>query len=150
VPFFLIAVIYQQPQQGLINLGLLLILWGEFLRLWGRILHKLSCDDDNKLVWGKIEQKDFEETTTSPECLPQALEEIKMAFPEMITTFLVWQSTLDNKISGAVYSLNQEILQNLVFKLNGFIKNNNLLFNIKMPSLIEAEEAILNLIKEEL
>lgn len=122
----------------------------EFLRLWGRILHKLSWNENNKLAWGKIEQKDFEETTTSPECLPQAFEEIKMAFPEMITTFLVWQSVLDNKISGAIYSLNQEILQNLVFKLNGFIKNNNLLFNIKMPSLIEAEEAILNLIKEEL
>jgi protein-S-isoprenylcysteine O-methyltransferase Ste14 len=35
LPFFLIAVIDQQPQRGLINLGLLLIVWGEFMRLWG-------------------------------------------------------------------------------------------------------------------
>jgi len=35
IPFFLISVIYQQPQQGLIILGLVLILWGELLRLWG-------------------------------------------------------------------------------------------------------------------
>ncbi len=35
IPFFLISIIYQQPQPGLINLGLLLILWGELLRLWG-------------------------------------------------------------------------------------------------------------------
>jgi protein-S-isoprenylcysteine O-methyltransferase Ste14 len=35
LPFFLIAVIFQQPQRGLINLGLVLVVWGELLRLWG-------------------------------------------------------------------------------------------------------------------
>jgi protein-S-isoprenylcysteine O-methyltransferase Ste14 len=35
IPFFLISVIDQQLQPGLINLGLLLVLWGELLRLWG-------------------------------------------------------------------------------------------------------------------
>jgi len=35
IPFFVLAVIYQKPELGLINLGLLLILWGELLRLWG-------------------------------------------------------------------------------------------------------------------
>jgi protein-S-isoprenylcysteine O-methyltransferase Ste14 len=35
LPFFLISILYQQPQQGLITLGLILIAFGELLRLWG-------------------------------------------------------------------------------------------------------------------
>jgi protein-S-isoprenylcysteine O-methyltransferase Ste14 len=35
IPFFLVSVIYQEPQQGLIILGVLLVLGGELLRIWG-------------------------------------------------------------------------------------------------------------------
>lgn len=130
----------------------------DFLRLWGRILHKLSWNGEKKLVWGKIEQYDSQEINTDLKCLSQIFEEIKMAFPEMKTTFLIWDA--EKKIKGIIYSLNPELLKNLNHELNGTLKNSSLLFSaqgrsalggeIKASSLEEAEKQILDLINKEL
>lgn len=131
----------------------------EFLRLWGRVLHKLSWDERKKLVWGKIRQHDFQKTTTGSECLPQILEEIKSAFPEMKTTFLLWQTPLNGETKGTIYSLNLELLKDLSHRLNGILKNNNLLFSARGGlalgeeteniALDRMEKQILDLINEE-
>lgn len=120
----------------------------DFLRLWGRILYKLSWNEKNKLVWGKIGKDDFQETNIGPECLPQILDEIKMAFPEMKTALLIWQGI--KEIRGTIYSLNSEFLKNLAPKLNGILKNGNLFFSINNLSLEGVENQVLDLIKEEL
>ena len=129
----------------------------DFLRLWGLILHELSWNGEKKLVWGRIKQQDFQKTNTGPECLPQIFEEIKMAFPEMKTAILLWQTvptdrqaTLDKEIKGTIYSLNSELLKNLAPKFNGTLKNGNLFFGIRNLFLEEAEKQVLNLINEEL
>ncbi len=128
----------------------------EFLRFWGRVLHKLSWDKEKKLVWGKIRQHDFQKTNTSPECLPQIFDEIKSTFPEIKTAFLLWQNIpinrqapLNEKVKGTIYSLNQEFLRTLVHKLNGVLKNNNLLFETQSSSLEEIEQRVLDLINGE-
>lgn len=120
----------------------------EFLRLWGRVLHKLLWDKNKKLVWGKIEQEDFQKTITSPDSIPQIIEEIKTAFPEMETTLLTWEA--QEEIRGTIYSLNPGFLRNLAPKLNGAQKNGNLFFSIKKIPLEEAAEKALNLINEEI
>jgi len=72
-----------------------------FLRLWGRILHKLSWNQEKKIVWGEIKQEDFQKTNTTPEYLSQIFEEIKTTFPEMKIGFLIWPS--DKKIKGIIH-----------------------------------------------
>ncbi len=121
----------------------------DFLRLWGLVLHKLSWNEEKKLVCGKIKQDDFQKTSTGSECLPQIFEEIKTAFPEMKTTLLIWQAPLNEKVKGTIYSSNQELLKGLAPKLNGALKNGNLFFSINTLSLEETEKQILDLIKLE-
>jgi nanoRNase/pAp phosphatase (c-di-AMP/oligoRNAs hydrolase) len=120
----------------------------DFLRLWGRILHQLSWDQEKKLVWGKIREKDFRKTNTTSECLPQIFEEIKTAFPEMKTTFLVCSSS--EEIKGTVCSSNSELLKSLTSKLSGVLKNGNLFFGVKNLSLEETEKQLLDLIDKEI
>lgn len=120
----------------------------DFLRLWGRILHRLSLDAEKKLVWGKVRQKDFQKTNTLPECLPQVLEEIKIAFPETKTTLLLWPS--NGEVKGIIHSLNPEPVRNLALKLGGLSKNGNLFFSVSNLSLEEAEKRVLDLIREEM
>ncbi len=120
----------------------------EFLKFWGRILHKLSWDEKRKIVWGKVEQKDFQETNTTSEYLAQILEEIKTAFPEMKITLLLWIS--NEKVKGTIYALNSELLRNLTPKLSGVQKNGNLFFSTKNLSLDETEKQTLDLINEEI
>lgn len=123
-----------------------------FLRLWGRVLYKLSWNEEKKLVWGEISQGDFQETNTGPEYLPQILDEIKIAFPEMKTALLIWQAApaggqATKEIRGTIYSLNSEFLKNSSPKLNGILKNGNLFFSINNLSLEEVERRVLDLIK---
>lgn len=120
----------------------------EFLRLWGRILHDLSWNGEKKLVWGTIRQEDFQKTNTGPEYLPQVFDEIKTAFPEMKTAFLLWFS--QSIVKGTIRSLSPELIHSLTSKLNGLRKNDNLFFEIKNNDLDEAGKQILDLINEEI
>lgn len=128
----------------------------DFLRLWGRILHRLSWDPEKKLVWGKIREKDFQKTNTTSECLPQIFEEVKAAFPEMKTALLLWLTStqqgelLNKEVKGTIYSLNSELLRSLAPKLGGALKNSHLFFEINKLSLEEAEKQVLGLIREEM
>jgi len=126
------------------------------LQLWGRVLHKLFWDERNKLVIGKIKQEDFQKTKTSPEYLPQVLEEINRNLPEIETALLIWSNWSakankfnENKIKGIISSFNSELLKNLTYRLNGIQKNGNLFFTIKSSCLNEAEKQLLNLISQE-
>jgi len=127
-----------------------------FLQLWGRILHKLSWDEKNKLVWGRISQKDFHKTNTGPEYLPQIIEEIKINFPEIKIAFLLWFS--ERKSKGLIYSLDTNFLKGLMHQINGTFKNNNLCFFAQHESNLESgadkalaktEKQLLNLISRE-
>jgi len=138
----------------------------DFLRFWGRILHGLSWDQEKKLVWGKIREKDFQKTNATSECLPQIFEEIKTAFPEMRTALLLWPASqrgepaspnrgeqgvqAQSETKGTIYSLNSELLRSLAPKLDGILKNDNLFFSIKNISLDDAEKQALDLIRREI
>lgn len=117
------------------------------LKLWGRILHKLSWDKQTKLVYGIVAQKDFAKTNTNPDYLPKILEEIKTTFNEINATLLLWEDSEMSK--GIVYSSNPIFLKNLTLNLSGVLKNNNLFFS-ENKTLEETQKRILNLIKKEI
>jgi len=128
-----------------------------FLRLWGQVLRRLSWNKKEKLIYGIIEQRDFQKTNTSPDFPPQLFEEIKSAFPEMKTAFLIWP--FQKEIKGMIYSLDLGFLEKLVSNLNGLVKNNNLFFTANIQYLDsqsenkilnEAKQRILDLINKEL
>jgi len=116
-----------------------------FLRLWGRILHQLSQDQKHKLVWGKIEQQDFQQTNTNSEHAFQAIEEIQTNFPNMNTSFLIWN--YEQELEGIVYSTNSAILKTISLEFNQKIKGNNIVhFKINSSNLEKIEKQLLDLI----
>jgi len=128
-----------------------------FLRLWGQILRRLSWNKKEKLVYGTIEQKDFQKTNTDSNSILQILEEMKIVFPEMKIAFLIWFT--GKEIKGIVHSLNLRFLEKLVSDLSGLIKNNNLFFSInkqyfgsqlESKALNEVKQKILDLINKAL
>jgi len=121
-----------------------------FLRLWGRVLHKLYWSKSKKIAWAKLAQKDFQKTNTNSEALFSIFEEIKKIFPEVKASFILWPTFSNDKIKFMFKASKPEILNNFAIKLNGTFKNNILCFEILNKSLEEAEKEILNLIKQQL
>ena len=126
----------------------------DFLRLWGRILHKLSWDKNKNLIWGHIEEKDFKQMNTPPNSVQQIIDEIKTVFPDLKTIALFWQkseqeknkNTNQLKVGGLIYSVNTEFVRQLSIQLNGVLKNNILFFEIKNSFSKEVEKQIIDLI----
>ncbi len=128
-----------------------------FLKLWGRILHELSWDKEKKLIRGKIRQRDFQKTNTTPEHLSQIFEEMKTAFPEMKTALLLWYvpalrqpSGVEKKVKGVICSLNPELLMSLAPGLNGTLQNDSLFFEAGNLPIEKVEKQVLDLIDKEL
>jgi len=126
----------------------------DFLRLWGRILHKLSWDKNKNLIWGHIEEKDFKQMNTPPNSVQQIIDEMKTVFPGLKTIALFWQkseqeknkNTNQLKVGGLIYSVNTEFVRQLSIQLNGVLKNNILFFEIKNSFSKEVEKQIIDLI----
>ena len=102
-------------------------------------MHELSWNKEKKLIQGKVRQRDFQKTNTTPEYLSQVFEEIKIAFPEMETTLLLWYipatgEPSNEKVEGVIYSLNPELLKSLAPGLNGTLKNGSLSFSAPLGS----------------
>ncbi len=116
-----------------------------FLRLWGRILHQLSQDRKNKLVWGKIQEKDFQQTNTRPDHAIQSLEEIKAHFPNMKTSFLIWNH--NNAIEGTIYSSSFKIIKKISLEFGEKINANNAVnFKVNSNNLEKTEKQLRDLI----
>ncbi len=121
-----------------------------FLRLWGRILHKLCWSKSKKIAWAKLTQKDFQKTNTNSEALSPVFEEIKKIFPEIRASFILWPTLSNDKIKFMLKTNNPQILNNFAIRLNGVLKNNILYFEILNKSPEETEKEVLNLIKQQL
>jgi len=116
-----------------------------FLKLWGKVLHNLSEDKGNKVVWGKIQTKDFQQTNTAPEHTPQVLEEIKTHFPNMQTCFLIWPEK--NTIRGIIHSSDSDLLENIRLKMREKLNGENeVKFQTNNQDLETTEKQIINLI----
>lgn len=140
-----------------------------FLRLWGGVLRKLRWDEKRKIISTIIKDIDFKRTSTSPDCLPRILEELKENFPQIKTSLILWESPIPRKeieqeiklattqmplqkdINGLIYSSASGFFRSLISKLEAeqietSLKNGNLFLEIKDTSLEEAEKQILDLL----
>jgi phosphoesterase RecJ-like protein len=62
------------------------------LKLWGRALSRLRHEPEQNLVWTMISHKDFLESGTSAESLPDVIDELISYAPEAKITALLYES----------------------------------------------------------
>ena len=61
------------------------------LKLWGRVLARLSGTLDNKLVWSTISQDDFDKTESSEKDLGDIIDELIVNIPQAKVVALIYE-----------------------------------------------------------
>lgn len=124
----------------------------EMLQLWGRIMARLKHDEKNKIIWSLISKEDFEVTNTSPQSLARTLDELIMNVPYDTNAILILYQSPDDTSSlrGVIQWLSRDRAKQdkLSTILNGAVKNNRVHFSIEQSTLSQAEELVVDKIKE--
>jgi len=121
------------------------------LKLWGRVLSRLDNDLDGKIVWSSLSANDFLETATSPEELPDVVEELIVAMPKTEMVILTYESNrTTNAIEAIVYSAKKMDASLTVQRFNPI--GNKRIARITLPemSLAQAQRIIVDEVKEKI
>jgi len=117
-------------------------------KLWGKALNNLSHpENEPRLIWTTLNQKDFQETQTREHDLIDLINELIVNIPkiEMLSVFY----EQENKTKGAIYSRRNLELKNSLQKYTP--EGNNNFVQIKAEQKIEeVKEEIIDIIKEKL
>jgi phosphoesterase RecJ-like protein len=73
------------------------------LKLWGRVLARLTSDLDNKLVWSVLTEMDFEKTGTTDKNIEEVIDELMVNIPQARIILLLYE-TAGQKTKAIVYS----------------------------------------------
>lgn len=65
------------------------------LKLWGRVLARLSSSLDNKLVWSTLTRMDFEKTDSSEKDLVDVIDELIINIPQANVIVLIYEKTIE-------------------------------------------------------
>lgn len=74
------------------------------LKLWGRVLTNLQTEKKEELIWSKLRQQDFKETSSSLESLDDIIDELIMNVPEAKLAIIFCEDSLSTT-KVIVYSL---------------------------------------------
>ena len=74
------------------------------LRLWGRILSRLSINDSASLAWSEISQKDFEETQTSEKDLLSVVDDMLSYSSNTSVVALLYKN--NGSMNAIIHTLN--------------------------------------------
>ena len=69
------------------------------LKLWGRVLARLSSDMDNKLVWSALTNVDFRKTETDEDDLDEVVDELIINIPEANIIVMLYEKNETMNIS---------------------------------------------------
>ncbi len=61
------------------------------LKLWGKVLTRLTADAQHAIAWSYITQKDFDELKVSPDKLTDVIEELILTAPEAKIILIVYE-----------------------------------------------------------
>ncbi len=117
------------------------------LNLWGRILARLKQDTHYKLAWSLISQADFKKSNATAENLNGVVNELIANSPQIDITVLLYE-TADNHIAGKIYSSQNYDSVYLGQPFNAQGNAQEAAFVLKTNQLIEAEQQVINLIRE--
>lgn len=126
------------------------------LKLWGRVLARLSSSTDNSLVWSVLTASDFEKTESNENDLKEVIDELIINIPNARTAILIYETPIDknnkqenNTIKALLYSVKNINVFNLAKKFNPAGTRDFVKIEINKP-LVEAETDIINSISTEL
>jgi phosphoesterase RecJ-like protein len=121
------------------------------LKLWGRVLARLTSALENKLVWSVLTEMDFNKTETKEDDLNEVIDELIINIPQAKVVLLIFEATKDkHKITkGIIYSMKNINSLALAKKWNPIGTKSFAEFVIDSP-IQEAEKDIVSVIKDNL
>lgn len=69
------------------------------LKLWGRIMARLSGTEDSKLIWSTLFHNDFAKTDSSKQELPDILDELELSIPDSEIMAIFYEDPRDKPVS---------------------------------------------------
>lgn len=121
------------------------------LKLWGRVLARLSSANDNKLVWSVLTKQDFAKTNADENEIPEVINELITNIPQAIIIVIIFESELNDQVvtKAIVHTMKNINSLDLVKKFNPIgTKSFARITLTKNPK--EAETEIIETIKENL
>ncbi len=119
------------------------------LKLWGRVLARLTSSLDNSLVWSVLTKSDFEKTSTEEKDLHEVIDELIINIPRAKVIVLIYEMETEGNVKALVYSVKNINSADIVKTWNP-TGDKNLSKIILHKSLKEAETDITGHIEKEL
>ncbi|RMD59019.1 hypothetical protein D6821_02085 [Candidatus Parcubacteria bacterium] len=125
------------------------------LKLWGRVLARLSSSEDGKLVWSVLLRLDFQKTQTSELDVGEVIDELIISIPSAKVIVLLYEKNgansgaLTEKTGSLVYSVKNIDSLKLAKEFNPTGTRKLAKFIVEKP-ITEAEKIILQSIKKRL
>ncbi|MFH1428036.1 MAG: DHH family phosphoesterase, partial [Patescibacteria group bacterium] len=129
------------------------------LKLWGRVLARLSSSSDNQLIWSTLSSVDFIKTEAKEEDLSDVIDELIINIPQAKIVLIIYEkkkkpeeeaiSATEPQTKISIYSVKNINLLDLAKEYNpvGTKKLISLTFK---KGLVETEKEIINFIKDKL
>ena len=118
------------------------------LNLWGRVLARLKSHNNNKLIWSLLTENDFVEAGANQNDLPDVIDELISFVPGVEVAILIYQ--FNGKNCVIIYTLKNNNALYLVSSFNPEGSKNLARFCLEGKTLLEAEQEIINKVKERL
>ncbi|MCG2700813.1 hypothetical protein L6267_01435 [Candidatus Parcubacteria bacterium] len=127
------------------------------LKLWGRVLARLSSSLDNKLVWSALSAVDFEKTCSSEKDLPDVIDELIINIPQAKIIIIIYEKIIKREgqeikkpqTNILVYSIKNINSLNIIKEYNPQGTRNLAFASIDAP-IQEAEKQIISSVEEKL
>lgn len=118
------------------------------LNLWGRVLARLKSHNNNKLIWSLLTENDFVEAGANQNDLPDVIDELISFIPGVEVAILIYQ--FNGKNCVIIYTLKNNNALYLASSFNPEGSKNLARFCLEGKTLLEAEQEIINKVKERL
>lgn len=123
------------------------------LRLWGRVLARLSSSQDGKFVWSILIGMDFNKTNSTEKDLDDVIDELIISIPNARIILLIYEKSQNDPADPAtnivVYSVKNINSLNLIKELNPQGTKELAFAEIKKP-IQDVDKQVIEMIEEKL
>jgi bifunctional oligoribonuclease and PAP phosphatase NrnA len=122
------------------------------LKLWGRVLARLTGELNDELIWSVLSNNDFEKTATSKKDLSEVIDELIINIPQAKIVVMIHESKSNNdkpRTEALIYSIKNINSLNLTRKWNPVGTKSLAKISLE-KTLKEAENEIVGEIRENL
>ncbi|PIR13081.1 hypothetical protein COV49_03395 [Candidatus Falkowbacteria bacterium CG11_big_fil_rev_8_21_14_0_20_39_10] len=122
------------------------------LKLWGRVLARLSGALDNKLIWSALTQADFQKTDSSEQDLGDVIDELIVSIPQAKVIAIIYEKIAEDntaQTSLIVYSTKNISSADLIKAYNP-IGTKRIAQAVIPKPLADAQDEVIEAIKEKM